>query len=309
MLKITEPFHGAVLSHRHGSETADGLTITVSGVAPLRDDVTINGQPTLRAGTAFTAQVVLRDGETDLVAESVGSSGRQQHEVRVVWDRGSRPRYRFAIDDNSFFLRDIAALKYDSLFDCFYLRSLRDLHRSFGTKFVLNTYFTTEDGFDLAQFPDRYQGEWRDNSDWLKLAFHAHADKPDRPYQHSARRLAEDFDRVAGEILRFAGEEAYSPTTLIHWAMVPPDALPVLTERGVKALSGLFRRRNGGFDGNYLLDDERSEWMTRNEALKDFKTGIVFSKVDLICNSTSVEKIIPQLDQLAADPLRACHAL
>ena len=70
-------------------------------------------------------------------------------------------------------------------------------------------------------------------------------------------------------------------------------------------LSGLFCRRDGGFDGNYLLDDERSEWITRHEALKDFTTGIVFSQVDLICNSTPVENIVPHLEQLAADPLRA----
>ena len=32
-VKISEPFHGAVLNHRHGKQTADGLTIRVAGEA------------------------------------------------------------------------------------------------------------------------------------------------------------------------------------------------------------------------------------------------------------------------------------
>ena len=291
---------------RHcGKPVGGGLEIVVRGEASLRDLVTVNGQPAVRAGSEFSATVTLREMETDILAVSEGPRGRQEHRVRVVRDRATRNRYRFAMDDNIFFLRDIVSLGCSSLFDCFYLRALRDLHRAHGTKFVLNIYFTDGEGFDLPQFPDRYKGEWGDNSDWLRLAFHAHADKPDRPYQHSSKRLAEDFDRVAVEILRFAGEEAYSPSTLIHWAMVQPGALPTLAERGVRALSGLFRRRNGGFDGNYFLDDERSEWMTRNEALKDFETGIVFSKVDLICNSTLPGDIAPALEGIASDPHRA----
>ena len=33
MLKIEYPFHGAVLNHRHGEQTDEGLTITVTGLS------------------------------------------------------------------------------------------------------------------------------------------------------------------------------------------------------------------------------------------------------------------------------------
>ena len=56
--------------------------------------------------------------------------------VRVVWDRFSSPRYDFALDDNIFFLRDIARQRYASHFDCFYLKMLRDWHRKYGTCFT-----------------------------------------------------------------------------------------------------------------------------------------------------------------------------
>lgn len=305
-IRITEPFHGTVLNHRHGVQTDDGLKIQVSGEAPLRDLVMVNGAPAQRAGAGFTSQITLREKETEIVAVSQGSFGRAEHCIRVVWDKHSQPRYRFSIDDNSFFLRDIARQKYDSLFDCFYLKGLRDLHSKYGTRFVLNIYYTTEDGFELPQFPDRYKGQWKDNADWLRLAFHAYANKPDRPYQYAApAQLIADLDKVAEQIRRFAGEQTYSPPTVIHWGMVQPAALKPLYERGVRVLSGYFSRSSTGWDVNYLFDDDRSEYLSRHDALMDFESGIVFSRVDIVCNNTPVERIAPTLDQCAKDPNQA----
>jgi hypothetical protein len=305
-LRIEQPFHGAVLNHRHGEAVDGGLKILVSGQAPAQDMVVVNGVPAQRSGTSFSADLVLRQSQTQIAAVAEGSLGRQEHDVRVVWDRHSQPRYRFSIDDNSFFLRDVARQKYASLFDCFYLKGLRDLHAKYGTRFVLNIYYTTEDGFELPQFPDRYKGEWADNADWLRLAFHAHANLPDRPYQTAApAQLIADLDQVAEQILRFAGEQTYTPPTVIHWGMVQPTALRPLYERGVRALSGYFSRGSGGYDVNYLFDDTRSEYLSRHDALMDFDSGIVFSRVDIVCNNTPVDQIVPTLEPLAKDPNQA----
>ncbi len=300
---ITWPFHGAVLNWRHGQRVNGGLQITVSGIAPLEYLVTVNGRPAQRAGERFSAPVLLQERVTEIVAYSQGIAGRQEHRIRVVWDRHSFPRYRFAIDDNAFFLRDIARNNYSSLFDCFYLARLRELHSKYGTKFVLNIYYTTGDDFDLSQFPDRYRSEWADNADWLRLAFHAYADQPPRPYQHaSPQQLASDFDRVAEQVLRFAGEQSWTPTTIIHWGMVLPQALPVLRQRGVRVLSGYFRKSGGVWDVNYHLDPVRSEYLSRHDALMDFDVDIVFSKIDVVCNSLSPEKILETLMPLVDDP-------
>jgi hypothetical protein len=306
LLRIHEPFHGAVLHHRLGQGVEGGLKITVTGDAPLGERVTVNGTTARRAGARFSANVVLRSRETEIVAASAGSLGRAEHRIRVLWDRRSQPRYRFSVDDNSFFLRDIAQKKYPSLFDCFYLKIFRDLHERYGARFVLNIYFTTEDGFDLTQFPDRYKGEWRDNADWLVLAFHARANEPARPYQYDpGPGLIRDLDQVAEQILRFAGEDSYSPPTVIHWGMVQPSALKPLYDRGVRVLSGYFRRQRGVWDINYLLDDPRSEYLSRHDALMDFESGIVFSRVDIVCNSTPIDRIVPTLAPLAQDAAMA----
>ncbi len=302
-VRIEEPFHGAVLNRRHGEELNNGLKIRVSGRAPLRDRVTVNGKPTRRAGSHFSSEVILKDKETEIVSVSQGSFGKHEHRVRVVWDRHSQPRYRFSIDDNSFFLRDIAQKNYASLFDCFYLDILRKLHTKYGARFVLNIYYTTEDGFTLAQFPDRYKGQWQENSDWLRLAFHAHSHMPDRPYQYAPpSQLIADLDKVAEQIHRFAGEQTYSPPTVIHWGMVQSTALKPLYERGVRVLSGYFRLYNGVWDVNYLLDDVRSEYLSRHDALMDFESGIAFSKVDIVCNSTPLKRVVPTLEPLSKDP-------
>ena len=306
MLKIEEPFHGAILNRRHGEESDGGLKIRVCGTTHLMDHVTINGATAQRTGTRFFSDVVIREKETEIVAVSHGIHGSQEHRVSVLWDKYSQPRYRFSIDDNSFFLRDIAQKNYSSLFDCFYLKKLSDLHSKYGTRFVLNIYYTTEDGFELTQFSDRYKGEWKDNSNWLKLAFHSYANAPDRPYQYApASQLIADLDKVAEQIHRFAGEQTYSPPTVIHWGMLQPESLKVLTERGVRVLSGSFVSRNGIWDVNYFLDNDRSEYLSRHDALKDFDSGIVFSMIDIICNSTSVEHIVPTLESLLKNPDRA----
>jgi len=305
-VKIEQPFYGAVLNRRHGRQDDDGLVITVSGRAPLRDRVKVNESPARRAGTRFISEIKLLQKETEICAVSQGSFGRHEHRVRVIWDRHSEPRYRFSIDDNSFFLRDIARKNYSSLFDCFYLKRLRDLHSKYGTKFVLNIYYTTEDGFELPQFPDRYKSEWLDNCHWLKLAFHAYANEPARPYQYApASKLIADLKKVAGQIVRFAGEQTYSPPTVIHWGMVQPSALKPLYDNGVRVLSGYFRRSRSGWDVNYLLDDARSEYMSRHDALMDFESGIVFSRVDIVCNSTPIDRIVPTLEPLSKDPNQA----
>lgn len=301
---ILDPRHGAVLNHRHGLQTADGLKIRVAVAAPVEECVTVNGVVAQREGSQFVAEVVLREKETDLVAVADGRSGRHEARVRVVWDRYSEPRYRFSIDDNSFFLRDVAQKGYASLFDCFYLKMLRDFHTKYGAKFSVNIYYTTGDDFNLSQFPDRYKGQWRDNSDWLKLVFHAHANDPDRPYQDAPpEELIADLDQVAAEIHRFAGEQSYAPPTVIHWGMTRHSAFKPLASRGVRVLSGYFAKwGGGGWDVNYRWDDATSEYLSKHDAWKDFDSGLVFSRVDIVCNTVPLDRVVPTLEPLIEDP-------
>ncbi len=304
-VKIQTPFDGSILNHRHGKPCDGGLKIAVSGVATLPGVVTVNGQPVRREGDRFSGEVVLRQKVTEVVAVVRGTSARAKDRARVVWDRYSQPRYHFAVDDNIFFLRDIARKNYPSLFDCFYLRILRDLHQKYGTRFSVNIYYAADDGFTLPQFPDRYRSQWKDNAGWLKLAFHAHADSPSRPYQDApAEKLIHDYDQVAEQIHRFAGAETFAPPTNLHWSMATAEGLKALHQRGVRALSGYFCQRSGRWDINYNLDARRSEYLSKHDLLMDFDSGILMFRDAIVCNSTPVDRVAATLDPLAREPDR-----
>lgn len=301
VIRIEEPFDGAVLNRRHGETVDGGLKIRVRGVAKA-GQVTVNGVPVQCRDGQFSADVVLRDQVTEIVAVGEGPVGRGEARARVRWDQHSMPRYRFSIDDNIFFLRDIVQKGYRSLFDSWYLKMLKDLHAAYGTKFTVNIYYTSGDDFSLPQFPDRYRAEWKDNAHWLKLAFHAWADQPARPYQDAPpEKLIADLDRVAEQIHRFAGPETYAPPTVIHWGMTRQSALKPLASRGVRALSGYFKF-NGKYDVNYRFNDAISEYLCHHDAWMDFSSGIVFSRVDLVCNNVPLDRIAAELDPQIRDP-------
>jgi hypothetical protein len=84
--------------------------------------------------------------------------------------------------------------------------------------------------------------------------------------------------------------------------MVQPASLKPLAERGVRVISGYFSQRNGIWDVNYFVDDDRSEYLSRHDALMDFDSGIIFSRVDLICNTTAADRIVSILEPLTEDP-------
>jgi len=324
--KVTSPVDGAILSSRDGRQTDQGLEITVEGECPagVHGQLTVNGARAQRSGNSFRARILLENEVTDIIACSKDGHISAQ-KIQVVWRKHFQPVFRLAIDDNIYFLRDLAHKRPPDFFENFYLKGLRDIHLRTGMKVVLNLFFTTpEEDFNISDFPDIYRGQFEDNSDWLKLAFHAWKEFPDRPYQsrEGAARLGRDYDAVASEIIRFAGERAYSPTTVTHWAMVHPEFWHELHRRGTRLLSGYFVPNTGsnyqggdetvsadlngrGFDVNYCLDEARSAWLSRHELLRDRASGLVFSKIDLCCNLTPVSKITPALAAAQANPATA----
>lgn len=299
-IQFLEPIDGAVVHRRLGRETPQGLEIEVTGTAPAGRQVLVGGRPATRDGDKFRATALLSDRENEIPVVA----GDLQTRLRLVWDKNSRKRWRFVIDDNSFFLRDIAQRGYASLFDCFYLKMLRDLNEKYGAKFTLNIYYTTADGWDLRQFPNRYRKEWKQNGSWLRLAFHAYANNPPWPYEDApVEKLLADLDLVNGEIHRFAGPEAYSPPAVIHFGMTRPEAWKPLYDRGSRVLGGYFRKSSQGkWVVNYRVDDFRSEWLSRHDLLKDYPSGMIFSRVDMVVNTTPLDKVLPLLEEAVADP-------
>ena len=303
-LEILDPIDGAIMHERIGRKVDGGLEIAIHGRAPSEVKVLVQGKPATRDGEKFHAPAILTDKENEVEILSRNGVNGEKVRLRLSWLRNSQKRYRFVIDDNAFFLRDITQKEYGSLFDCFYLKMLRDLHDRYGAQFTLNIFYTTGDDWNLKQFPEKYRDEWQANASWLRLAFHAYIENPPYPYRDApAEKLIADVSQVDKQIFRIAGPATHSPTTVVHFGMTRADAWKPLYRKGSRLLSGYFRKDgNGNWDINYNMDPVRSEWLSRHDLLKDHASGMVFSKIDMVVNTTPLDQIVPNLDKVMADP-------
>ena len=301
-LEITFPRDGDVLNRHDGRETASALTVTVRGTAPAGATVMVNGAPAEVSGPSFTSEVELGRRENWITAQAGDSS----HAIEVFWNRGSRKRYRFSVDDNIEFLKDLAAepSAYPSLFDHWYLRFVREMHEEYGTKVHLNIYYQTQ-GFDLTEMPDRWRTEWEANAGWLHLSFHALQDQPDRPYRNARyAQIAHDYDLVCAEIQRFAGPEVTGNTTTTHWAEIPRDGVAALRDRGIENLVALYHVMGyaGKCTTGYYLNPEQCAYCDGRGAWHDRGAGLTFIRCAAVVNSLEVAAIPPFLEERTATP-------
>ena len=255
-------------------------------------------------GATFAADVTLTAHETTLTAVAERGGETATHAVTVLWDQRSFPRYRFSLDDDVYFLRDLAFERPKSIFDNFYLGFMRDLRDRYGTKTHINIYYACED-FDLRQMPDTYKSEWRDNAGWLQLSFHARADQPRDPYKEaSAEKLLTDYRQVRDETLRFAGEEAWSHFTTLHWGEGTRLGCRALRQEGIWGLAGYFV-----FDPlprvNYYLDAATTAYLNTHDYWKDYSEDLLFVTHDQVINSHKTpEEVVAHLDTVGQDPHR-----
>ncbi len=335
-VQITAPIHGAILNRHDGRQGEDGLRIAVQGVVSGADAVTVRvagGANDLTSGNesssrgnesagrgesgavgevraaivgaTFTADVTLTAHETELTAVAERGGETLSHAVTVLWDRNSFPRYRFSLDDDIYFLRDIAFDRPKSLFDNFYLGFMRDLRDRYGTKTHINIYYACED-FDLRQMPDTYKSEWRDNADWLQLSFHARADQPRDPYKEaSAEKLLTDYRQVRDETLRFTGEQSWSHFTTLHWGEGTRLGCRALRQEGIWGLAGYFIPTPAP-RVNYYLDAATTAYLFTHDYWKDHGEDILFVTHDQVINSVKTpEAVTAHLETVAQDPHRS----
>ena len=298
-VKITSPWDGDVLNRCDGTETDEGLPITIEGSAPAGDYLFVQGQPVQREGDHFSVEVTLTEPRTTITAESPSGSDR----VRLMYDRASRKRYRFSSDDNVLFLRDIARDMPGSIFDHWYLAFWREMNQRFGAKIHINIYYQCE-GFILADLPDKWRDEWAENGDWLHLSFHALQNEPGHIYRNApARRVARDFELVMDEIYRFATPKVTGNATTVHWAEATREACVALRERGIERLIAL-----PGFDPDglpktsYYLDPPHVQHLVERDAWWDADTDIIFVACDEVVNSHALDRVPQVLDEQEKSP-------
>jgi len=314
-VKIIDPVDGSILNKHDGKQDSSRLEVVVRGVAPQGAKVTVNDVDAqmMKGGCGFydefTCSIELVKQENSIVARAEIGGRRSADAITVLWDRNSIKRYRFSTDDNILFLKDLAlnAPKYGSIFDNDYLAFWREMHEKYGARIQFNIYYQTE-GFNLSQMPDKYKQEWEENSEWMRLTFHALQNDPPNPYiGASYQMMMHDFSLVTGEIERFAGRRLLSPFTTVHWGEATLDACKALRDNGIKGLVGYFLvdPEIGKPIVSYYLDCDRTEYLTTHDYWKDTREDIFFIKHDLVINLLKPADIAPTLNAIASNPHRS----
>lgn len=220
-------------------------------------------------------------------------------------DTVSEKSYRFSIDDNIRFFRDLALSRPASIFDNAYMALLYRLHERYETRFQLNVYYESE-RFTLAQMPDVYRSEWLANAGWLRLSFHARADRPADPYQSAGyAQVRGDCEAVHAELRRFAGEALMSGFTTLHFVTATREGCRALADCGYRGLIALCRTYDGAPRLSYYLDAEAAQFLDQNGLARDPETGMIFVRNDLVLNALPAGEIRPRLDALHSSGRRS----
>jgi hypothetical protein len=305
-LRLEFPCNGDVLNRHDGVEGAEGLRVEVRGWAWPGAMITCQGADATAGedgGFAVPATVTRPEETLKVVASSAARS--EEAVARVKWDAGSRPRYRFSVDDNIEFLADLGREPdaYPSLFDHWYMAFWREMRREYGAKIHLNIYLSDGRGFALDQLSDRWRGEWEANSDWLRLTFHARQDKPDRIYKDASyEEIARDAAAVREQILRVAGPALLSQWTTLHWGECTRDGARALRDDGYRGLIGWFWEPAETCTTRYYLTAEQCSRLAGRDAWKDFDLDLLFINCDVCVNIDRLDEIEPHLEAQRANP-------
>ena len=324
MLAITNFREGAVLNCHHGKETADGLTVRIEGLNTYGTPVRVNNITARQDGLHFSAEVTLKNKINIVEVSTVTCYGEFTQKLTLVWDKKSFRRCNFYIDDNIFFLTELAKQRPARAFDHFYLQDLKKLHDRYGLKITLNTFYhNAHEEFLLKDMPDIWRSEFIDNSDWLRISLHSYSEFPDRPYAEASRKdFRRDYELMQSEVSRFAGEQTFIVPAVLHWNNVSPGVADELIKLGCRCYSESMRHRvmsSPPYDELTELEKQtefRSEiyvppteplarhygfaeeidYLAKHSAVYDRGLGIFFYHDWLICNLLAVDEI-PRLFQ------------
>jgi hypothetical protein len=305
---ILFPRDGDMLNERDGELLEDGsLSVPVKVISD--QEVYINGLKAAFKDGLYQASVSLKSYENTVTV----TCGKETETLKVYRFKNYVGKYRLSLDDNIWFLEDLAKNSriYRSLFENPYLNLMKRIHDRYGTKIHINIYYQTEGSFNLTMMPDKYKSEWMENADWLRLSFHALADKPDKPYIRAGYdEVKRDCEKVLEQIRRFAGEPLIGPVTTLHWGEATPEGCRALRDCGYKCLVADFNVDNELAERvpvSYYLSLEQRRNIFRRFIWKDNANDIIFFRSAIIIDTHPLDKIEPFLDNIGNHPNRSAY--
>jgi len=309
---------GDCLNDSEGRVEGDALYVTATVKGAGNAVVTINGIDAVynQEERSYSAEVPLYNYRNTLYA--IDSKNGHRAEIVVYRLKNATNKYYFTVDDCIVFLYDISKHpeKYNSLFDHPFLAPFKKANELYGAHVHLNLYYEYNDEssadfsehkdyFNLTMMTDKYRQEWEDNSDWLTLSYHAHANYPNMPNKHqSASFISESMRKVHKEIIRFAGERSLNKVTTIHWGNGYLEQLRAFREGGYLIQFASFRQMNDnepylsyygrdglaaylrgtGIDAYNRISEAKDSYKGR-DVWKDNKEDIYYCHTDMVLNN------------------------
>ena len=311
-LKILSPWDGDFVNSRDGQWKDGALWIPVK-VSVCAEVNEISTQYDAQQN-CHVAIVPLYGYRNTLIARSGEEQVCQQ--IFVMADQHLQ-KFRVSSDDNIRFLQDLTLGDYASIFDHPYLAVYKKAHDLYGAVVHLNLFYAFDDRarslfsdnppyFDLSMMTDRYKAEFQANAHWLKLAFHAKSEFPDKPYITAGRNtVREDCLMICREICRFAGKECISDSTTVHWGEANREGVRALRELGLRSLTGYFEHTESGEPlVSYYADSNTIHHVGSRDFWMDTKEDIIFGRIDRVLNIGSLEENRSAVVAAAEDPHR-----
>lgn len=284
-------------------ESGDGCP-TVCGVDAVYDD----------ARSCYKARIPLYGYRNRILAKT------KNHECIItvlVTAEEKLQKFRLSSDDNIRFLKELNEGSYASIFDHPYLAVYKKAHDLYGAKAHLNLFYAFDEDacsrfaskpayFDLSMMTDRYKDEFVANSNWLKLAFHAKSEFPDKPYRYAdGKTVRDDCIAVCREICRFAGPECISNSTTIHWGEGNREVVRALRAMGFTSLTGYFTRDDANEPlVSYYIEPEMVDHIGARDFWMDTNEDMIFGRIDSVLNIGSLENVLQEVRDASEDPHR-----
>ena len=304
-----KPINGDVLNRYDGNVENGVLFIRFFVKAEKGKTVFVNGSKAEYSEGFYQVTLPVKEGKGTFRAECDGESDT----ITVNRIEKTVGKYRLSSDDNIIFLYNINRNKeiYKSIFEDPYLAIYKKAHDLYGTKVHLNLFYQMcahpnftkkRDDFDLSMMTDRFKREWEENSDWLKLNFHANIYKPDKPYIDAGYDvLYQDCERVMKEICRFAGEKTLSEETTIHWGATTEEGVRAVRDLGIRVLAGYLKIEGEETVVSYHYPKMLVSHLEGRDFWYDEKHNLYVAKIDSVLNMHTLEEIEGMLNILCVN--------
>ena len=160
---------------------------------------------------------------------------------------------QISFDDVYLCIKDLKdTLRYTSVFQQPFLKSLKELHDVYGAVFSLYVY-EKADNFVITEVPDKFRNEFIENSEWLKFGYHAIEPRFDKKEQ--SLEFERSFLNVRKSILHWAGKSSLAPCLRLHYYFADDNMIAILKKYRVYHLLGADDEGRISYNLNRLQSD------------------------------------------------------